>query len=242
MKTLGMLLSCLIFVMSVCLAANILAQQQPAPVDVNQLSSATEVIEFLNKSSLARARIGLDFDGGESHRGDDNMSRMNAMLARLSEWAYFSSGFTVESFDGCRLRLKNDQVKILKWYSGSADQRFMSLSKFLMEGRKGEKQLTPQSAVLSVPIHELKYKKEIAPKYLKYPPTQQLLGAWQIEFNEKNFFRRSVVHMDVTAAEGPDLTSKMTAQKLLFTFEDKQEAENFNVAFRRAIQLCSKKK
>ena len=47
--------------------------------------------------------------------------------------------------------------------------------------------------------------------------------------------------MDVTAAEGPDRTSKMTAQTLVFMFDDKTEAENFNLAFRRAIQLCKNK-
>ena len=239
MKTLPVLLCCFLLTASICLAPATLAQDQSTQVDVKQLSTVTEVLEFLNKSSFAHARIGLVFDGGEDYRGDDNTSRMNALVSRLSESAYFSSGFTFDNVNGCHLKLKNEQVKIVKWWSGSADQHFMSLSKFLMEGRKGEKQLTPQSAVLSVPLDELKYKKEITPRET-HKKTKQLIGAWQVEFKEKNFFRRSVVHMDVTAAEGTNLSSKMTAQTLVFLFDDKQEAENFNTAFRRAIQLCSK--
>ena len=141
MKPLVILLCCPTLIVSLCIRSNTLAQDRSAQTDVKQLSSAAEVVEFLNKSSLPHARIALNFDGGEDHRGDDNMSRMNALLSRLSEWASFSSGFTLDSFDACQLKLKNDQVKILNWWSGSADQRFMSLSKFLMEGRKGEKQL-----------------------------------------------------------------------------------------------------
>jgi hypothetical protein len=60
------------------------------------------------------------------------------------------------------------------------------------------------------------------------------------EFREKGFFKRNIFEIEVTAAEGKDLTSKMNAQKLIFTFNDKQESENFNAGFRRAIQLCSK--
>lgn len=125
---------------------------------------------------------------------------------------------------------------------GPHDRRFMSLSKFLMEGRKGEKQLTPQLGVLSVPLQQLKYQKELTPKAIKNADKKPLIAAWRIEFKEKNFIRRSIVHMKVTAAEDPSLTGTMTAQTLVFTFDDKHEAENFNSAFRRAIQLCSKKK
>jgi hypothetical protein len=49
----------------------------------------------------------------------------------------------------------------------------------------------------------------------------------------------SIFEMEITAAEGKDLTGKMTAQKLRFFFDDKKEGDDFNVAFRQAIKLCS---
>lgn len=241
MKTLAVSLCCVVLIVSVGFAPGTLAQQQSTQSATTQPATVTEIVESLNKTGFPLARIGLEFDAGEAYRSNDSMDSMNLMLSRLSESAYFSSGFTVDSLDGCSLKLKNDQVKILKWYSGSYDQHFMSLSKFLMAGRKGEKQLTPQSGVLSVPLNKLKYKGSTTPKYIKDPKSANVIGTWKTEFEEKGFFRRNVIEMEVSAAEGIDLKSKMTARNLFFMFDDKTEAENFNIAFRRAIQLCANK-
>jgi hypothetical protein len=76
--------------------------------------------------------------------------------------------------------------------------------------------------------------------YPKKPDTTNPRPAWRTEFKQKGFFRRSIFEMQITAAEGKDLTSTMTAQKLIFLFDDKKDGEDFTVAFRRAIKLCSK--
>ena len=238
MKTLPMSLYCLVLIVSVGFAPGTVAQQRSAQSATSQSATVTEIVESL-KTSFSQARIGLEFDAGEAYRGNDAMDSMNLNVSRLSESAYFSSGFTVESLDGCSLKLKNDQVKIVKWYSGSYDQHYMSLSKFLMTGRKGEKQLTPQTGVLSVPLNKLKYKGSTTPKFIEHK-NGPVIGTWKTEFEEKGFFRRNVIEMEISAAEGVDLKSKMTARYLFFMFDDKTEAENFNLAFRRAIQLCAK--
>jgi hypothetical protein len=67
--------------------------------------------------------------------------------------------FTVESLDGCRLRLKNDDVKILSWSTSSYDRNLMSLAKFVRAPKKGEQKLTPQTGVLLIPLDKLSYRR-----------------------------------------------------------------------------------
>ena len=242
MKIVEVLLCCFISIVAVCLSTNSLAQKQPNQDQSTQRSSVTEIIDDLNKTSFPHARVGLAWDGGESYRdSSDSMQSMNLMLSRRSESAFFAAGFTVERLDGCRLKLKNEQLKILSWYTEAPAKHFMSLSKFVVEGRKGEKILTPQSGVLIIPLDKVKYKDKSKPRFVKHEATAKLIGAWQTDFKESGFFKRSPFEMHVTAAEGPTLMSTMTAQTVIFAFDDKKESENFLVALRQAAQLCSGK-
>ncbi len=240
-RTFAVLLCCLSLLVSVCLQTDTLAQSQPAPPQVQQLSSVEEIVESLNKTSFPKARIGLNFEGPENHLdGSDSMESMALNVSRLSEELIFSSGFTVDSLNGCRLTLKNDDVKILNWATSSYDRNRMSFAKFVLEPKKGEKKLTPQTGVLLIPLDKLSYRKGKPPhRYTKYSVVEKRLGTWRVDFQWSGFFKMSVVEMQITAAEGKDLTGKMTAQKLNFFFDDKKEGDDFNVAFRQAIKLCS---
>lgn len=243
MRILAALLCFSISIVSVCLRSDTHAQNQTAASQVKQLTSVTEIVDWLNKNSFSRATIGLDFEGSESYAdGSDSMQSMSLSISRLSEQLNFSPGFSVASLNGCHLTLKNDQVQILRWGTSSYDRHRMSFSKFLMEGKKGEKKLTPQTGVVVIPLDKMDYKKGKTPyRYTKDPAVEKLLGTWRTEFREKGFFRRSIFEMQITAAEDQALKSNMTAQRLFFTFADKQASEDFNVAFRRAIQICTKK-
>lgn len=141
---------------------------------MKQFSSVTEVVDWLNKNSLSHARIGLVHEGPESYLdGSDPAQSMTLNFARPSEALYFSSGFTLAGLDGCRLTLKIDQVKILN--EGALPQ--MSFARFLMDGKKGEKRLTPQAAVLVIPLDQLSYKGGKSPRrYTKDPATVKRLG------------------------------------------------------------------
>ena len=243
LKTLGLSLCCFTLIVSVCFGSNTLGQDQRASSQVKQLSTLTEIVDQLNKTSFPQARIGLNFEGSESYaNSSDAWESMGLNVSRLSEQAYFSPGFTVASLDGCLLTLKNDQVKILNWGTSSYNVHLMSLAKFVVDGKKGEKKLTPQTGVLTIPLDKLSHKGGKAPhKYTKDPAIEKLLGTWRTEYKWKGFFKRRLFEMEITAAEGPDLKSTMTSQKLRFMFDDKQESETFDKAFRQAIQLCSTK-
>ena len=187
-------------------------------------TSLAEIINWLDNVGLPRARISLK-NGSYEEDG-------------LSEELVFSDGFRLLTLDGCRLTLKNDQIKIIGWWTYNP---YMSLRVFLEKGRRGEKPLTPQSGVLVIPLNKLRYKERKPYLYTKKPDVAKEFGMWRIKFHQKAFIKQRPLEMKITAAEDPNLISTMNAETLTFTFEDKQESESFRVAFNRAIKLCQGK-
>ena len=243
MKTIVVLFGWFVSIVAVCFGSETLTRNQQVSSPGPQASSTTQIVDLLNQSNLSKARIGLDFEGPESHLdGSDSMQSMALNVSRLSEQVNFSPGFTVDSLNLCQLTLKNDQVKILNFGTSSYDRYRMSLAAFLFDGKKGEKKLTPQTAVLTIPLDKLSYKGGKAPyRYTKNADMMNLVGTWRSIYKEKGFFKSRPFVIEITAAEGKDLSKTMDAGRLLFTFDDKNESETFDAAFRRAIQLCSTK-
>jgi hypothetical protein len=169
------------------------------------------------------------------------MSSINLSVAQLSEDLYFSSGFRLVKAEGCRLTLRNDEIKILSAGTKSYDSNQMSLANFVW-GKKGEKKLTPQSAVLFIPLDKMRYEGDTEPyQVTKNAERAKWLGTWRTKFKEKGFFKRSVFQMELTAVEDTGVKGKMKAGTLTFTFDDKEESERFNAALRQAIALCARK-
>ena len=245
MKTLGSLLCGIcVSIGIVCLSSQTLAQNKPKlPSPLNASSSVSEIVDWLDKNSFSHARIGLESGGPESYTdSSDPMNSINLSLAQLSEGLFFSSGFRLVKADGCRLTLRNDEVKILVGGTKSYDSNQMSLANFVFGGKKGEKKLTPQSGVLFIPLDQMRYGGGKGPyQHTKNAEKAKLLGTWRTEFKEKGFFKRSVFQMEITAVEDPGLKGKMKAGMLSFTFDDKEVSDRFNSGLRQAIRLCSRK-
>jgi hypothetical protein len=109
-------------------------------------------------------------------------------------------------------------------------------------GERREKKLTPQSALLFLPLDKMRYGGGKGPyQHTRNAEKAKLLGTWRTKFKEKGFFKRSVFQMELTAVEDPGLKGKMKAGTLTFTFDDQDESERFNSALRRAIRLCARK-
>ena len=244
MKTLGSLLCGFSFSIGiVCLSSQTLAQNKPKlPSPLNASSSVSEIVDWMDTNSFSHARIGLESDGPESYTdSSDPMNSINLSLSQLSEALYFSSGFRLVKADGCRLTLRNDEVKILSGWTKSYDSNQMSFANFVFGGKKGEKKLTPQSAVLFIPLDKMRYGGGKRPyKHTKNAEQAKLLGTWRTKYKEKGFFKRSVFQGEITAVEDRGLKGKMKAGTLTFTFNDKDESERFDTAFRQAIKLCAK--
>jgi hypothetical protein len=235
MKTLGPLLCGISFSIGiVCLSSQTLAQNKPKlPSPLNASSSVSEIVNWLDKNSFSHARIGLESDG-------PNLDPMESMMFTISEGLVFSSGFKLVKVDGCRLTLRNDEVKVLSGWTNRTDSNEMSLANFVWGGKKGEKKLTPQSAVLFIPLDKMRYGKKPY-QHTKNPEQAKLLGTWRTKFKEKGFLKRFVFQMEITAVEDPGLKGKMKAATLTFTFDDKEESQRFNAALRQAIGLCARK-
>jgi hypothetical protein len=230
MKTLGLLLCCFFSILSSQTLAQVVSKLPP---ELNKGSSLSEIVDLLDKNSFSHARIGLESDG-------PNLDPMESMMFTISERLVFSSGFRLVKVDGCRLTLRNDEVKVLSGWTNRTDSNEMSLANFVWGGKKGEKKLTPHSADLFIPLDKMRYGKKPY-QHTKNPEQAKLLGTWRTKFKEKGFFKRFVFQMEITAAEDPELKGKMKAATLTFTFDDKDESERFDAAFRQAIKLCSAK-
>jgi len=217
----------------VCLGSQTLAQNKPKlPSPLNARSSVSEIVDWLDKNSFSHARIGLESDG-------PNLDPMESMMFTTSEEMVFSSGFRLVKVDGCRLTLRNDEVKVLSGWTNRTDSNEMSLANFVWGGKKGEEKLTPHSADLFIPLDKMRYGEKLY-KHTKNPEQAKLLGTWRTKFKEKGFFKRFVFQMEITAVEDPGLKGKMQAATLTFTFDDKEESERFNSALRQAIGLCAR--
>ena len=225
MKTLRSLLCGFSFSIGiVCLSSQTLAQNKPKlPSPLNASSSVSEIVDWLDKNSFSHTRIGLEFDDPEGLYGALD----------------FSSGFRLVEADGCRLTLRNDEIKILSGGTKSYDSNQMSLANFVFGERR---KLTPQSAILFIPLDKMRYGGGKEPyQYTKNAEKAKLFGTWRTEFKEKGFFRRFVFQMEITAVEDPGLKGKLKAATLTFAFDDKEESERFNSALRQAIRLCTRK-
>ena len=235
MKTPGSLLcGCAFAIGIVCLSSQTRAQNKPKlPPPLNATWSTTEIVDWLDKNSLSHARIGLE-SGGPS------LDPMESMMFTISEGLVFSSGFRLVKADGCRLTLRNDEVKVLSGWTNRTDSKEMSLANFVWSEKKGEKKLTPQSAVLFIPLDKMRYGKKPY-QHTNNPQQAKLLGTWRTKFKEKGFFKRSVFQMELTAVEDMGRKGKMKAGTLTFTFDDKEESDRFNAALRQAIGLCARK-
>ena len=218
----------------VCLSSQTLAQNKPKPPPpLNASSSVSEIVDWLDQNSFSHARIGLE-------SGGPNLDPMGSMMSTIAEGLVFSSGFRLVKVDGCRLTLRNDQVKVLSGWTNRTDSNEMSLANFVWDGKKGEKKLTPYSADLFIPLDKMRYGKKPY-QHTKNPEQAKLLGTWRTKFKEKGFFKRFVFQIEITAVEDSGLKDKMKAATLTFTFDDKKGSQRFDSAFRQAIGLCAGK-
>jgi hypothetical protein len=239
MRTLPLLPYAVVLIISISFSATEIRAQDKASFPEKWIDSSTlsEILKGLDETSLPRARISLKYKGRESYDQDNNY----ILFGRLSEELIFSQGFRLLSVQGCRVTLRNEQVKIIGSESSSYNRDAMSFARFLYD-LKHEKKLTAQTGVMVIGLNQLKYTESKPYQYTKKPDVAKVFGVWRVKFCEKRFVGFSLLQMEISAAEDPDLKDTMkNAQTLTFTFDDKQESESFRVELNRAIKLCQGK-
>lgn len=243
MKTFRSALHTLLLIMLISfLDSETVAQKRSLPPELNQSSSLQEILDYLDKTSFVHARIGLKAKGPESYTdSNDPVGSMIVTSSRLSEEVVLSQGFKLASVQGCKFTLKNDEVKIIDWWTKSYNRDLASFSKFIFEGEKGKPPLTPRSAVVFIPLDKMSHKNKGPYRLTKNPEEAKVLGTWRTKFQPKGFFVRNIFGMELYAAQPGEITERTDAETLTFTFDDKEMSEKFNAAFRQAVRICTAK-
>ena len=117
-------LFCSVFLIALSLILNSVAfaQKNNLPAGLTEKSSLEEILNWLDKASLPQARIGL-----EANVKEPEMGEVITTATRYYELAFFSKGFRLDKIDGCKVKLKNDDVELLRYVTGYPDSSKGSL-------------------------------------------------------------------------------------------------------------------
>jgi hypothetical protein len=194
------------------------------PEELNQNSSLIEVLNWLDQTSFANARVGLNTGetGGNDESGPFHQDAMPA------EKPIFSQGFRLANLEGCMLTLRNDDMRILRRPNK------------LYQWNIGESYV----AELYIPLYRLSPRKGRSTyRHTRDPEKARLFGTWRTEFKHRGFFARHDVGISYFPAGQRESKSKgyKDGETLTFTFDSKEMSEKFNAAFRQTIRLCQAK-
>lgn len=229
------------------ISSETLAQSSKLPGELMKDSSLEEVINRLDKTSFAKARIGFHKHGQELSENE-----IPTANTTYSEEAVFSQGFRLAKVEGCRIALKNDDVKLIDFSTKYPDPQRGSLSDF-REQMNNQIKYTGFLNIALDSLNENKRKKTF--RHTKKIEKAKLLGTWQTKYYLKNYSLFSLIfnpkekiktygndlNISITLPGNDDGYDRMTGDFLTFTFDDKQTSEKFDSAFHRAIKLCNEK-
>jgi hypothetical protein len=223
MKTPQSWSNALLVVISIAfLSPAILAQSRSQwPSNLPQRSSVVEIMDWLDKNIWPKARIGVRTSSLPRIDSDSFVLQQDEEPAHS---LFYAQGFKLIKVDGCNVTLRND------------DTRLIAHSRFIIDN-------TPQQryrAELYVPLDRLSVTKGRAPyRHTKDPQKSVLLGAWRTEFKSNQSREEGILTLFL--AGHTEKTVIWDAETLTFTFDTKEESEQFDAAFRQAIRLCRKK-
>lgn len=219
------------------------AQTNNLPVELTEKSSLEEILNWLDKTGFAQARIGL-----EANASGTEPDEILTAHTSYYEQAFFSKGFKLAKIDGCKITLKNDDIKLISFETKYPNPAEGSLDKF----RKIQSNQSQFAGEFFIPLQKLKANK--APyRHTKKAEQADLLGTWRTEFKRKfEFFLipsekklklllENQMKIEIIGIGQDGRKDSMDGDEITFTFDDKQASENFYAAFNRAITLCKDK-
>lgn len=196
------------------------------PAELSPSSSVSELIAWLDQKAFGNASIGLNSRGGTTQYSFGVVISKGSPSAK----AIFSKDFRLSGLDGCHLTLKNTAVRVIDFSGG----KHSGDVKTLLENRR-----TATTGQLLMWLERLSYDKgKGAYRHTKNRTKSDLLGEWRTEFTYRGFFSRNVFSMSFSDPEQGTMREVMTAEKLTFTFDDRDTAAQFDMVFRRAIKVC----
>lgn len=219
------------------------AQSRSLPAGLTEKSSLEEIINWLDKTSFAEARIGLISDAPGL-----SADEIPTSVTRYAEDATFAKGFKLVKSEGCRLVLRNEDIKLLEFGTKYPDSRLGSLANFRKAGSA-----TSFSGDLVISLDLLSKKGKVPFQHTKKTERADVFGLWRTEFKGSDkisitkFNKWRVPNQEVKILKDFELKIKasragddesMDGDKLTFTFDDKETSEKFFAVFSRAVDLC----
>ena len=208
------------FIISVLVlsSVNASAQKKPSlPNGLNQDSSVSEILAWLDQTTFRNARIVLKDswdDDFYSPPWDDTRPAVNTFI--------FTQGFRATNIEGCNLMLRNDDVRKVR-------------------KSKVEDTVHPLIVDVWVQLNRMSWDKgRRTHRFTNDPQTMSLLGAWRTEFRYYGWFSRTIVGLTLNSPEWKE-PQHWEGMNIAFTFDSKDMSEKFDAAFRRAIKLCRSK-
>ena len=197
------------------------AQQKRAlPADLNENSSLSEILQWLDKTSFGNARITLKdaLDDGRNY-----IPPYGEYYEPAKHTFVFTQGFKLSNIEGCIIALTND------------DARTISKS---MELEESKNQMVAQ---LNLELHRMSPTRGRSTyRYTKNPEKARVLGAWRTEYRYHGYFSRTCLglHLHSSDAKEPE---RWKGYNLAITFDSREMSEQFDAAFQQAIRLCKSK-
>ena len=215
--------------------ADVFAQKETAlPSPLNETSSLTQILDWLNENAFPHARVGLRAKGGTGPPRSYGLARESTPSGER----IFSEGFHLKFVNGCHVTLSNEHVAIID----ARNRESGSFYRFINQKNR-DRELTPQLAMVFLPLDRMSNTRGKGPYlHTKDQDKARLVGAWRTSFEQNGFFRKTIFDAELTAAEQSQTKELGHFTSLTFTFDSQVLAEQFNVVFRRAITICSSKK
>jgi hypothetical protein len=225
------LFAILLIVSSSLSSLKALAQQESLlPPDLNQNSSLTEILGWLDENAFPYAQLGLREKGSHTQ----SVVPFKSGNPIPAQERIFSEGFHVKFVNGCHVTLSNEHVAIIDARNPSSG----TFHRFINQ-KNGERELTPQLAMVFLPLNRMSSKRGKAPHLLdKDHGYAKSVGWWRTSYEQKGFFNKSIFDVELTAAQQPQTKELAHFEYLTFTFATRELAQQFDAAFRRAINLC----
>jgi hypothetical protein len=203
------------------------------PPELNQNSSLTEILGWLDKNAFPYAQVGLREKGGRTQ----SVVPFKSDNPIPAQERIFSEGFHLKFVNGCQVTLSNEHVTIIDARNRSSG----SFYRFITQ-KNGERELTPQLAMVFLPLDRMSDKRGKGPHLFKKDHEYaKSVGTWQTSYEQRGFFNKSIFDVELTAAEQSQTKELAHFDYLTFTFETREFAQQFDSAFRQAIKICANK-
>jgi hypothetical protein len=229
MKTIRPWLNALSLVLLIIfISSATLAQSNALPPELNQQSSLSEILSWLDQKGFPQARIGVIDPGSPTYESGGMLEGPEPSTKLV-----LSQGFRLVQTDNCHLTLRNEAAIAISFSSKSHDSELATLFE-----HKGGSSPQPRVVHLIVWLEKLSHTKNKTPRlHTRDPEQAKLLGAWRTKFTYKGFFGRNFFSLAVDDSSR-GMKEVLTSEAATFTFDNRELSKQFTAALHLAIRIC----